>query len=113
MENEYPKLVRDNIPAIIKERTGIEPEIRIAELKEFEDRLLDKIVEEAIELRNSGKNNNFDEELGDINELIETLLKLKNIKQEDIAAVQAEKKKKNGGFNDRIIMLSKVEKPKE
>ncbi len=31
IDQEYPKLVRDNIPDIIKERTGTEPEPRIAE----------------------------------------------------------------------------------
>jgi len=36
MENEYPKLVRDNIPDIIKELTGISPEKRIIMLSKVE-----------------------------------------------------------------------------
>lgn len=111
-ENEYPKLVRDNIPDIIKERTGSGPEQRIAaDDREFESFLLKKIVEEAIELQHSGEHNNLEEEIADINELIQTLLTLRNKKAEEIALVQEEKRKKNGGFEKRIIMLSKVAKP--
>lgn len=112
VENEYPKLVRDNIPDIIKERTGSGPEQRIAaDDREFESFLLKKIVEEAIELQHSGEHNNLEEEIADINELIQTLLTLRNKKAEEIALVQEEKRKKNGGFEKRIIMLSKVAKP--
>jgi predicted house-cleaning noncanonical NTP pyrophosphatase (MazG superfamily) len=113
-ENEYPKLVRDNIPAIIKERTGHAIEQRIAENdEEFEGFLLKKIVEEANELLYSSQHDNLEEELADIIELIDTLLVLKKKTQNDIATVRTEKNKKNGAFKDRVIMLSKVEKPKE
>jgi predicted house-cleaning noncanonical NTP pyrophosphatase (MazG superfamily) len=112
VENEYPKLVRDNIPDIIKARTGIDPEQRIAsDDAEFELFLLKKIVEEAIELQHSGEHNNLEEEIVDINQLIETLMRLRGKKAEEIRAIQEEKRSKNGGFEKRIIMLSKVEKP--
>ncbi len=112
IEPEYPKLVRDNIPAIIKARTGNGPEQRIAESdEEFESFLLKKIVEEAIELRDSAAQGNMEEELGDINELLHTLIQLKRITDERLDAVQREKREKNGGFETRIIMLSKVTKP--
>ena len=81
--------------------------------QEFLDYLLRKMVEEATELEHSGEHDNLKEELADITELIETILKLKGMTREDIAAIQAEKREKNGGFNDRIIMLSKAKKPKE
>lgn len=111
--NEYPKLVRDNIPDIIAARTGAAPETRIAENDaEFEAFLLKKIVEEATELRHSAENDNLEEEIADINELIDTLVQLRDKKKEEILAVQQEKRGKNGGFDKRIIMLSKVEKPK-
>jgi predicted house-cleaning noncanonical NTP pyrophosphatase (MazG superfamily) len=113
MESEYPKLVRDNIPDIIKERTGTNPEQRIAsDDAEFESFLLKKVVEEAVELQHSGEQDNLEEEIADINELIETLMRLRDKKAEEIAAIQKEKREKNGGFEKRIIMLSKVEKPK-
>jgi len=112
IENEYPKLVRDNIPAIIKARTGVDAELRIAkDDREFLDYLLRKMVEEATELEHSGEHDNLEEELADVCELIETILKLKGKTQEDILAIQRQKREKNGGFNDRIIMLSKIQKP--
>jgi predicted house-cleaning noncanonical NTP pyrophosphatase (MazG superfamily) len=55
--------------------------------------------------------NNLEEEIADLNEIIQTLMQLRDKKAEEISAIQAEKKKKNGGFEKRIIMLSKVEKP--
>lgn len=114
IESEYPKLVRDNIPDIIKARTGNDPERRIAENdQEFEAFLLKKIVEEAIELRDSAAHGNAEEELGDINELLHTLMKLKRITAERLDIVQREKREKNGGFEKRLIMLSKVAKPEE
>jgi predicted house-cleaning noncanonical NTP pyrophosphatase (MazG superfamily) len=114
VENEYPKLVRDNIPDIIKERTGVSPEQRIAsDDAEFESFLLKKVVEEAIELQHSGEHDNLGEEIADINEIIQTLMQLREKKAEEIAAIQKEKREKNGGFEKRIIMLSKVEKPTE
>lgn len=112
VENEYPKLVRDRIPEIIEERTGTSPEQRTAaDDREFESFLLRKIVEEAIELQHSAEHDNLEEEVVDINELIRTLLKLRNKKAEEIELIREEKKRKNGGFEKRIIMLSKVKKP--
>jgi len=42
-ENEYPKLVRDRIPEIIKERTGKETKMRIMEDEEYLEFLLIKV----------------------------------------------------------------------
>jgi predicted house-cleaning noncanonical NTP pyrophosphatase (MazG superfamily) len=108
IENEYPKLVRDNIPNIIKNRTGAGSDTRIlSDDREFLEYLLKKMVEESTELKHSLVQGNMQEELADVFELITTLLKLKNWSIEDIISVQEEKRNKNGGFNDRILMLKK------
>lgn len=112
IENEYPKLVRDNILDIIKDRTGQTPEHHIAEDdREFLDYLLKKIVEEATELQRSVENDNTIEELADVYELLDVIAKTVHKTHEEIAAIQKEKRQKNGGFDKRIIMHSKVEKP--
>jgi predicted house-cleaning noncanonical NTP pyrophosphatase (MazG superfamily) len=112
MENEYPKLVRDRIPEIIKIRTGTEPEQRILnDNEEFLDYLLKKVVEEATELQHSGEQNNLEEELADLLELIDTILLLKKKTMEEVTAIQKEKREKRGGFGKRILMLKKVEQP--
>ncbi len=108
IENEYPKLVRDNIPDIIKLRTGEEPATRVlsddAEYLEF---LFKKVVEEATELQHSGEHNNLEEELADVLELVDAIMALKGLRREDIAKIQNEKRGKNGAFIKRILMLSK------
>ncbi len=68
-------------------------------------------MEEATALQHSAEQGNTEEELGDINELLQKLMQLKRITAERIGAVQREKREKNGGFEKRIIMLSKVERP--
>src|SRR3989344_5369295 len=76
--NEYPKLVRDRIPEIIKEKTGVEAKTRtLAGDDEFLEYLLAKFVEESVELKNSVQAGNLEEELADLFELIYTLLRLR------------------------------------
>ncbi len=107
-ENEYPKLVRDNIPAIYRERTGKEASIdTIKNDKEFFHYLLKKMVEEARELEYSKDRGNTQEELADILEIIDAILKLKGWIFEEIRELQNKKRSKNGGFEKRIILLKK------
>jgi predicted house-cleaning noncanonical NTP pyrophosphatase (MazG superfamily) len=105
VENEYPKLVRDNIPDIIKNKEGVEPTYRILDDDaEFFATLLKKITEEAAEIQQSIKNENTEEELADLLELIETTATLIGKTPEDIKSVQKEKREKRGGFEKRIFM---------
>jgi predicted house-cleaning noncanonical NTP pyrophosphatase (MazG superfamily) len=105
MENEYPKLVRDNIPSIIKEKEGFEPSYRTLEDDtEFLSALLKKATEEAAELQCSLENNNLEEEIADLFEIIDTILALRGKLTEDIKVIQKEKHEKRGGFDKRIFM---------
>src|SRR3989344_2018054 len=107
-ENEYPKLVRDRIPEIIKDKTGKFPETRILESdEEYLKFLLKKLVEEARELEYALKQGNTQEELADVLEIINAVLKLKGWSLEDIEKVRQEKNAKNGSFEKRILMLKK------
>lgn len=109
IENEYPKLVRDNIPEIIKQKTGQDIEQRILENdEEYVQYLLKKVIEESIELEHSVEKGNMQEELADVTEVINQIIKLKGYTWQDIVAVQQEKREKNGGFEKRILMLKKV-----
>ena len=105
MESEYPKLVRDNIPNIIKEKEGFEPTYRILENDaEFLAALLKKITEEAAELQSSVENQNTEEELADLLELIDTTTAFLGKTAGDIKSIQREKREKRGGFEKRILM---------
>src|SRR4051812_9732899 len=103
VENEYPKLVRDNIPQIVQDQRGVEVETKILESdNEYVKYLLKKMLEEAAELEHAEQKGNTKEELADIFEIIDALLKVKGLTTEDIRAVQKEKREKNGGFEKRI-----------
>ena len=105
MPSEYPKLVRDRIPEIIKEDTGMAPECRtLSDDAEFLEALLQKAVEEASELRHSSETGDLEEELADLSEVIDAILALKGRVAEDIRKIQEQKREKRGGFEKRILM---------
>jgi predicted house-cleaning noncanonical NTP pyrophosphatase (MazG superfamily) len=105
VHREYPKLVRDNIPDIIKEKEGFEPTYRVLEDDtEFLAALLKKITEEAAEVQESVENKNTEEELADLQELIDATVRHLGKTREDIEKIQKEKREKRGGFEKRILM---------
>lgn len=64
-ENEYPKLVRDKIPEIIKENDGINVVINVVKgTDEHLNYLQKKVVEEASELRDADSKEHLVEEDG-------------------------------------------------
>jgi predicted house-cleaning noncanonical NTP pyrophosphatase (MazG superfamily) len=100
MTNHH-KLVRDRIPETIA-RSGTKANFRkIGSDQEYVDELTKKLIEEAREVRESPSV----EELADLKEVFEALLKVLGISQEDIGQVQDEKAKKNGRFNDRLFLI--------
>jgi predicted house-cleaning noncanonical NTP pyrophosphatase (MazG superfamily) len=108
IETEYPKLVRDRIPEIIKENEGIDIKMAVAaDNSEYLKYLLKKIVEEATELQNAEAASDVEVELADIYEIIDSILELRGKTREDIDIIEAEKREKNGGFKKRILMLGK------
>jgi predicted house-cleaning noncanonical NTP pyrophosphatase (MazG superfamily) len=108
IENEFPKLVRDNIPDIILTNSGKPAQTRIvSDDNEYLSFLLKKMVEEASEVQFSVEHGNLQEELADVLEIIDAILNLKSISFESIRETQKEKKDKNGGFGKRIILLAK------
>ncbi len=98
------KLVRDKIPEIIREQGG-NPEIRVASKDELDVLLREKIVEEAQEFLFSGDS----EELVDIQEAIEALIKLRNT---DTALLELQRHSKllaRGGFSEGYVLLLEEE----
>ena len=105
-ENEYPKLVRDKIPVIIQQNEGRTATIQaLDDDKEFLSFLLKKVVEEAEELSHATNDHNLQEEIADVYEVIDAVIKLKGLSAQDIAIIQDEKRAKRGGFDKRLLML--------
>jgi predicted house-cleaning noncanonical NTP pyrophosphatase (MazG superfamily) len=104
---DYPKLVRDRIPEIIKELKGYDIPVRgLIDDAEFRKYLSKKGIEEATELSEADTDQHRLEELADLEELIDAWLELVGKTREDLQAAQEEKRQKRGGFKRRILMLS-------
>ena len=102
----YNKLVRDNIPEIIKSN-GEVPITRILDNDEYKIELERKLLEEYNEVLESFGNNRI-EELADMLEVMISIAELENKSLEDVINVCEEKRKKRGGFKKKLY-LEKVE----
>lgn len=98
----YKKLVRDNIPDIIKEN-GEEPVYRVLSDKEFLVELKKKLLEESNEVINSSGDEMLSE-LGDLLEVMISLAKVHNISLDDIIISSSEKRDKRGSFTKKIYL---------
>jgi predicted house-cleaning noncanonical NTP pyrophosphatase (MazG superfamily) len=96
------KLVRDFIPAIIRE-SGKSPVVRILSSDEFEDALREKLVEEAQEAT-TADHGQLLEELADIWEVVLALASVHGWEDEDIWASANAKRKERGGFRERLFL---------
>lgn len=104
-ENEYPKLVRDRIPEIVKEHEGVEAKVRVLDEAEFETYVRQKVIEEAHELAEADTDDHVVEEIADVQELLDTLCSLRGVTHDQLKKVQLAKRDKRGGFDKRLLML--------
>ncbi|MBO5095577.1 MAG: nucleoside triphosphate pyrophosphohydrolase [Bacilli bacterium] len=102
----YNKLVRDNIPEIIKSN-GETPITRILDDEEYKKELERKLLEEYNEVLESSGDNRM-EELADMLEVMISIAELENKTLEDIINICEEKRKKRGGYKKKLC-LEKVE----
>jgi predicted house-cleaning noncanonical NTP pyrophosphatase (MazG superfamily) len=98
----YKKLVRDNIPDIIRENNE-EPIIRTLSDLEYQKELEKKLLEECNEVLLS-KGDERIEELADLLEVMISLAKLENNTFDDIEKARILKKDKRGGFSKKIYL---------
>jgi predicted house-cleaning noncanonical NTP pyrophosphatase (MazG superfamily) len=99
VRKEYNKLVRDKIPEIIEE-SGRKQKSRILDEKEYLEALLDKVIEEIEEYRETGD----EEELADVFEVLECIVKLKDYEPMHLDYLRMKKREARGSFNDRILL---------
>ena len=98
----YEKLVRDNIPDIIR-KNGEEPVVEILNDERYKAELEKKLKEECNEVINAKENNRI-EELADLLEVMYSLVELEDKTMEDVEKVRIGKKLKRGGFSDKIYL---------
>lgn len=101
---EYPKLVRDNIPEIIKNAKQTADFI-VANNDDFDFYLRKKIIEEAKELVLASNSKGLEEETADLLEVISSFLEFKKLKSiDELKVVRDVKAQTKGTFNKKIIM---------
>jgi len=98
----YNKLVRDNIPDIIKSN-GENPIIEILNDKLYKKELENKLLEECNEVINSTGEDRI-EELADLLEVMIAMANIENKTIDDVDKVRIKKKEKRGGFSKKIYL---------
>ena len=96
----YNKLVRDKTPENIEKAKGRKCKYTILNDAEYLKELNNKIIEEANEFIEE----NSIEELGDLMEVINAIMKLKGYKKEEVCKIMKAKINKKGAFNDKIFL---------
>ena len=97
----YDKLVRDQIPQIIR-AGGNDCEIRVLEEEEYRQRLEQKLSEELSEYLQSGQL----EELADLLEVMMALVKAKGSSWQELEDIRQDKFAQRGGFEKRLLLQS-------
>lgn len=97
------KLVRDKIPEIIASKWE-NCEYFIADDNSYETALLAKVLEEAIEVSKAETDENLKEEIADLYEVLDSLMKHKIFSHSEILEIQKSKREKKWGFEKRIIL---------
>ena len=100
----YNKLVRDNILDIMATK-GLTFESKILNKVELEKEIKEKMVEEAIEYKESITKQNNLEELADILELVYTALKINNSSMQELEKIRLNKKVSKGGFEQGYYLI--------
>lgn len=95
----YNKLVRDNIPSIIREN-GEMPHISILNDKDYFEKLKSKLMEETNEFMASEELT----ELADILEVVDFLARAKGSTLDEIFEIKKQKSLKNGGFEKKVFL---------
>ncbi len=103
MRQEYNKLVRDRIPAIIRQG-GKQCEVVTMSEAEFSQALREKLIEEAQEAA-SATPEKLVSELADLQEVIDAVSALYGIEREAILMAQRQKRAERGGFDHRLRLL--------
>ncbi|MBI5635386.1 nucleoside triphosphate pyrophosphohydrolase [Candidatus Micrarchaeota archaeon] len=100
-----PKLVRDNIPTLIKQ-DGRTPVTRLAKSEEeFESLLKEKLLEEVKEFLE----NPVADEFADVMHALDALREFYDFDEQELLEVKSRKLREKGGFSKRTVLEKIIE----
>ena len=105
----HNKLIRDKIPEILVKK-NIKFEISKLNDKQFSKALKNKLLEEVIELKDTKTKDELLNELADVQEVFEAILKDDEISSKDVVRVQQKKRAERGGFDKKLFLKYTVRK---
>ena len=101
----YNKLIRDNVPDMIRAKRE-ECEVRqISDVQEFQQELFKKIKEEATSLSMVRTKEEFLAEYADLMMVLDTIIHQIEITPEEIAAARTDNHLRKGGYKHRYFLL--------
>ncbi len=101
----YNKLVRDNIPDIIKGKREHCEVRRITDVQEFQQELFKKIREEAASLSMARSKQEFLEEYADLMAVLEEIVVQLNITTDELRQVRSENLLKKGRYKHQHFLV--------
>jgi predicted house-cleaning noncanonical NTP pyrophosphatase (MazG superfamily)/alkylation response protein AidB-like acyl-CoA dehydrogenase len=104
MSSKYPKLVRDKIPEIININSQ-KSQVKILNIKEYQQALKQKLVEESQEVL-TAQESDLMEEIADVYEVLEALISSHNLDTNKIAEIRENKANLKGKFNERLYLIA-------
>jgi predicted house-cleaning noncanonical NTP pyrophosphatase (MazG superfamily) len=104
----YNKLVRDLIPQSIEQSNKKFVAYQLSD-RDFQNAILDKLIEEALELKDAWSNDPTNdvailEELGDVFEALDTIMKTLKMNRKQVKFMQEKKAEAKGRFEKRIFL---------
>lgn len=106
----FGKLVRDHVPLRIS-RQGESARVYQADRDELRALLKRKAVEEAIELSRADEKSESLEEIADLVEVLETLVRMEGATMERVRDLVDQKRAERGGFQDGVVLLETLTPP--
>lgn len=101
---EHNKLVRDGVPEWIEKNGGV-AEVKIVKNDDvYLSLLLQKLVEEAVEVSKAVDKEHLIEELGDVESVVDAILWISGVTREELEAQKKKKDKEKGKFKKRIFL---------
>lgn len=104
MHRTYNKLVRDQIPEIIR-KDGYSCETECMDDESYQQALRTKLVEEATEVATANADC-LAAEIADLYEVIDALLTSNQLSETRVRELQVQRRQERGGFTQRIRLLN-------